>query len=443
MTLTRKQIKLRGTDDLPSLQSLQNLGLRSQYRWVRRLVSILSRQYSKELRLTLNSHASNPACVTVSNALFDQYIMYCGQTATVITTSYTNLVSTGSTATAPMTVPSSTAGPTVDGPTTARTTASSASLSSGSHKPDASSSSSSSPPSRVSSSSPHATGHIHGGAIAGIATGSLLIIIGLLAALFFCIQNPRKEHERRMSRTPRGTLGGAVLPGARSITSDKDEDRDEDKDEDAHEPQEETAMLKDSKPLPAIPIPWGPDSITSAPRTSRELDSQPFLPSQRPGEASELPRLGSTVSQPTRRYALESELSISELHDHVQVQAPLSPDPESSSSSHCLSPQSSPSAPLLKSSSQQSLSAKAPMNPARFSRNTELSEPISESSWLDPNQRLSPVSSLSRAGSRAASGMSATGNWKGYMSPETALAGGWNNEGEDDTDGGAGRHSGR
>ena len=35
--------------------------------------------------------------------------------------------------------------------------------------------------------------------------------------------------------------------------------------------------------------------------------------------------------------------------------------------------------------------------------------------------------------------MSATGSWRGYISPETALAGGWKDELEDIDEGGKGR----
>ena len=45
---------------------------------------------------------------------------------------------------------------------------------------------------------------------------------------------------------------------------------------------------------------------------------------------------------------------------------------------------------------------------------------------------------MGRKGIRENSGMSATGSWRGYMSPEAALAGGWKDDDRDEDDGGEG-----
>ncbi|MCJ1415703.1 hypothetical protein MMC32_002035, partial [Xylographa parallela] len=196
------------------------------------------------------SQSQNPACVTITNILEDQYIMYCAPVADVVTLSYTNLITTGSTAYPPTLSTILTVFPTSELEsilsaqladstiTAAGSTSSTLSSSTVSIAPSTitgitgivtvtttsvdrtsstptSSSTMNSTVSDPSRNSAQASTPLSSGAIAGISIGSA--VIGLLAIAlvsYFCIRPCLYERAfLRHNRTPRGTLGGATLPG--------------------------------------------------------------------------------------------------------------------------------------------------------------------------------------------------------------------------------------
>lgn len=171
--------------------------------------------------------------------------------------------------------------------------------------------------------------------------------------------------------------------------------------------------------------PWSPASVTS----SAELDGVALMHGDRhPDDTylNESGRLGIVPGTPTARYILEAE------DTSLPSQHP--------SRSH-----SPPKTPVQ----HFSLTAGAPHQPGNPHESMQ-SNRVSETSWLDPDNsyegaRLTPTSPVSagsgsgngnrnrwaEGGGGGGGGLSARGSWKGYLSPEVAMAGGWRGEEED------------
>ncbi|KAK5201388.1 hypothetical protein LTR16_002846, partial [Cryomyces antarcticus] len=225
------------------------------------------------------SNAGSPFCVTISNALEDQYIYYCAPTRTLQVLNYRNLITSGSTAGLPN--PTSATATTSSTTSTSTSTASSSSLTFPTSATDDGSSSStttdSSQPSDSTSSStdPAATANsplsnplpakhtVSGGAVAGIVTGTVLGASVVLLLCWFCLRT-RFLHRRNPNTSNETNEKGANLIPGPELNSDH-------------------AVL-DNPPMPQKPVeiegstpstvqkPWSPSSLQQHP-ISPELDS--------------------------------------------------------------------------------------------------------------------------------------------------------------------------
>lgn len=363
------------------------------------------------VELTSTSSQRNPGCVTLTNALMDQYIMYCGDADSAVTLSYLNMITTGSTASPPATtantahisstLPSSTATNTASvTDSTSLTTLISPSQTS---EPVSSSHIESSsiivlPTSHILEA-PASSSPLPLGAIIGLAIGLfflILLLLALCAAYIFRSYLARRFRKRWQPTyyTPRGTLGGATLPGPTWAHEEKETSGD-DNTSSFGSPTSASCGLgilgQDSRrqsslsTSPPRAVHWSPESITTANfPTSPELDGV------------EISRDGSHVT--------ESLLA----HDHSSTRA------TAVANGVLEAPAETVRGPL-----PRSLQA-APGMRTRGRNGIE-----SEGQWIRPNSN-----SNSNSGKRST--LSATGSLKGYMSAETAMAGGWRDEGSEE-----------
>ncbi|KAL9122812.1 MAG: hypothetical protein Q9187_000641 [Circinaria calcarea] len=362
-----------------------------------------------------------PGCQKITNIVENQYIIYCAADNAVYTYSYHNLVTTGSTAGLPG----------VSASTTSSSTSSQQSSSSSSIATSLSFTSATSSSSATTNPAPSHS--LPTGTIAAIVIGSVLGSTIFLLLLYFCFLRPYLARKRK--DVPHGTLGGAALPppsprptkSKSSLwrTSNSKPPRNintayatTNRARDQSEPGE-MGMLHstEAEAMSArISEPWSPASVTS----SAELDGVALMHGRRDPDDNYLNGrggLGILPGTPTARYILEAE------DTSLPSQIP----------SHSHSPPRIPAQHF-------SLTAGAPYQPGNPHESMQ-SNPVSESSWLDPENShegarvtpTSPVSAGSGSGNRWAEGgggMSARGSWKGYLSPEMAMAGGWRGEEE-------------
>ncbi|KAA6412670.1 MAG: hypothetical protein FRX48_03662 [Lasallia pustulata] len=206
----------------------------------------------------LSCQQTYPYCVTLTNVLENQYIIYCSTSATTITLSYANLITTGS---------------------TARTTPASASPPSSPPSPPPRQP----PPHKPPPPSPPPRPLPSPGALTGTILGPLLLVLALvlLLLLFRLHILPRRRLalagglSSTPDKHPRGTLGGAMLPGGRWGSL-----------------KHATRAADPTTPPRESLAPWSPSSLNPRPAVA-ELGEEDVAEGERAGMA-------------TRRYGVEA-----------------------------------------------------------------------------------------------------------------------------------------
>ncbi|MCJ1311750.1 hypothetical protein MMC25_005423 [Agyrium rufum] len=386
--------------------------------------------------------------------------MYCGDTAEDITYSYQNLITTGSMADAPSASASS-------------SSTSSSSTSSNSSSRSASSSSSSSSSSPSSASSTHSVlaqnttvpsvaasddrSTLSTGTIAGVAVGGATALGALAFAIYwFCgrhASRSRRLHRAHVatkrSQIPRGTLGGAVLPGSVSPNEKNRKtwfwSRDAGKEESENEGYEHVGPYGGSETGKSYAVGeshhYSPDVVGNV-FPSSELEAVDVLPYVEGG--------GLRQAQRPKGLGLMDEMngsksSLRHIHDDNEPRLiavdriscrPASEMPTTEDSPHSAYDTSSRNHPNI---------LRPGYTPYRHGRSTSDSSPLSTQSSpslatrRDINSQLVSPMSTPRSGTLAGEGsdcgkelrtsraLSARGNERPYLSPEIAAAGGWTN----------------
>ncbi|MCJ1374415.1 hypothetical protein MMC20_005647 [Loxospora ochrophaea] len=331
-------------------------------------------------QLTLySSSPPNSACVTISNALEDQYIFYCSNVATVVTLSYRNLVTTGSTASSPSKSGDST--PSTQIPTNVSTQSSPAA---------SKTTSSSSPTASVVTADEQASlpRHTLAAIIAPIICVALLLVFCLY---MFCVR-PRLARKHDASPSA-GTLGGASLPGPIQETSSQMRD------------PRKTLPIWSRARAKESPISSAPDTRISSPQTLVSTTPLPNCTQQSPKlELDSKPVSPHTPHTPGASTIRPVELS------PTSSTFPSTPNPPTPPSTH---------KPPLQNS------------PTVSSENHHVSLALSS---LSPEERDSRYLSLPTTVNSHTNRLSATGSWKGYLTPEEAMNGGWRAEEQENGD---------
>ena len=318
----------------------------------------------------------------------------------------------------------------------------------------------------ATSTSPAPAG-IGAGGIAGAVVGSLAGVALLVAALLLLLRRRRaRARGDRSSTVPRGTLGGAMVPGAR----DSPEPKPDSGAPAEHEGKKAPPMSVEPKGEPTgnetpraryeapAAAPWSADAIGTAyggggearhelhtpvpSPTSPELDSTavgPYVPYRPPAPRARLPYpdepqpLSAHPPTPTAPRRASGAAAATLSTDH----APPSPNPtspttiQSSAATIPASPPlSQPSPGPPPGAADAASAAVSPVSSPRTDRahspSPRISMPATPASgmWLSASTAAGVGSSNERA-PRAVSGLSARGSWTGYLSAEDALAGGW------------------
>ncbi|MCJ1389887.1 hypothetical protein MMC18_002744 [Xylographa bjoerkii] len=368
--------------------------------------------------------------------------MYCGPVAEVVTLSYSNLVSTGSTAFPPtlsaiLTVfptsalesilsaqldgsTSTTASSTSSNPTSSSISMTSSSITgvtgivtvtttsvlspSSTRTLSSTMSSTISDPSRDSAQAPSP---LSSGAIAGISIGSAVIGLLIMALIsYFCVRPYLYRRAMlRNSRTPRGTLGGATLPG----------------------PQLPIETYESPRRYVNVPHEDGNDINSGHQRSQHDMSMVSYGGQRTPWNASSVgDGRGSGTSE------LHGETT-APLYNEEQAARRLLPEMNMLTGNH------NSKSPVT----SHALVAGRPMSGQRRRSNAaELAHTERSVSGSNSPNRSGPSSPhlsvpsppsqvISRESSQRRSRLSATGG-HGYVSPEQAMAEGLNSHGDDD-----------
>ncbi|MCJ1281417.1 hypothetical protein MMC26_000736 [Xylographa opegraphella] len=328
--------------------------------------------------------------------------MYCGPVADVVTLSYNNLITTGSTAYPPTlstiltvfptsalesilsaqlagststTVSSSTVSVTSSTSTGATgivtITTTSVNLTSSASTSSSATNSNASDPSRNSAQTPTS---LSSGAISGISIGSAAVGLLIMALVsYFCIRPCLyRRAVLRHNRTPRGTLGGATLPGPAAPVETYEAPR-----RYINVPQEERTDMH----IPQQPI-------------QQDISMTTYGIQRTPWNAS-------SVGDNRRP-------GISELHSETQI--PIYHEEQPARNFLGSQTDKPPATPHASTSAAELEHHSCPSSPiGSFSSPTRLSVPSS------------PSAMMSREASQKKTRLSATGS-QGYISPEQAMA---------------------
>ncbi|MCJ1351450.1 MAG: hypothetical protein MMC33_001434 [Icmadophila ericetorum] len=414
----------------------------------------------------LSCYPGNPECITLTNALEDQFSWLCGLTATEITYSYTNLITTG--VVEPLLPQVTTTTPTVKVPlfpSEVSEISSSAIVSRPpiiASKPRISSVQSSSPPSStlgspstspptssITSSSPLASSSLTAisppsnststGAIIGIAIGAVLAAVLLLAGIYVIVRYLRHKRVRQQEQLyPRGTLGGAVMPR----TPESERHGNSWAQEKTPPSRKETSPARSfrSKILPAALASRKPfrDNFTESPESMSPTQmEQPHSP--------ELDGSDMIYEMPAIRSSRETGYELDRQRTNLPIRTITPPTPPSNLPSplhDCDFSHPEPLSLISRSNTvffhrressnpegvpQYSIPPVSPIasDHSMLSVPGSSSQSQSQSQSQLQSQSQSQSIRIDRDKDRAASLMSARGSWVGYMSPEQALAGGW------------------
>ena len=157
--------------------------------------------YLTNLYPNTSSDPAIPHCFTITNILAKQHIFYCNNVPGLVTTSYSNLITSGSHATLPPSTITSTT------PSTSNAVTTTGAISS------------------ISSTTQFVRpSGLSAGAIAGIAVGAFFAgFLVISIAMIFVFLPLIRKHWKSIKKHPRGTLGGAIVPDAWNA-NDKDSD---------------------------------------------------------------------------------------------------------------------------------------------------------------------------------------------------------------------------
>ena len=279
------------------------------------------------------------------------------------------------------------------------------------------------------------------GSIGGISVGSFvgMALLGGLLAMLFLRRRKRKNGSNRSS-VPRGTLGGAVLPG----TWDRPEG---DSSNDGQSAGPEAHSQGDGgagHPTTAVRVPVASES-GSRPSTRDGLCAHPPTMSvnsigpAKPGathraryeDGRVMPWAPDTISNPGMLPAspeLESPSSTPRLQ-YQRGPPPPPPQFEVEGTDNMRMPQAAewmrgpgpkvpdPNEPQLAAQRHSDQSVISPLSSPRSGGSGSRPSPNTDAGGFSAVQTPSNVS-----------GLSARGSWGGYLSAEQALAGGWTNE---------------
>ncbi|KAF2104408.1 hypothetical protein NA57DRAFT_51235 [Rhizodiscina lignyota] len=223
-----------------------------------------------------------PKCVLLTNDYYDQYAMYCSTTGLTVTTSYANLITTGSTASG---APSTT---TVSSNTSSASSSFSSSITSSpaskTSDPSSSTSSLASTSVRIFDGDSGAGTYLSPGAIAGIVIGSIAAIglFGLIYWIMIAIADRMGRHINEItgpstSNRPAGAARLGIQEAEGSTPAS------------APQPSQSTAIELESLPLSRNPRSEPPPDVPSA----TDRSSYPGQPRYAPAPANQ------AVEQPT------------------------------------------------------------------------------------------------------------------------------------------------
>ena len=305
------------------------------------------------------------------------------------------------------------------------------------------------PASPTQSSNSAVSNGISAGGIAGAAVGSFIavaLLVGFLIIIF--LRRRRERAAKRDSEVPRGTLGGAVLPGAW-----KSRERDGNATGEGSDGDAVAEVAASPPPMSVNPagspkahethraryegehMPWSPDSVTSGKGASElpTFSGSPLMPTSLELEGTAVGgyvhyRHGETIFHaPPPALEVEGTSRPDTPRNGTSGDAP-SPALRDASSSGMPSPVTAPTFGH-EGESQQHFSVDSG---AASETVSPLSSPRTGSGGT-PSPYTSGLSTLGlaegrRERSQRPSGMSASGSWAGYLSAEQALAGGWRDE---------------
>ena len=403
---------------------------------------------------TRSTNSDMPSCFTLSNTKEDQFIMYCATSGGLSLIGYDNFRTTGSlaanpgasTTTDPFEDPEDVTRPvpSLTSPTASRTSTGTASTS-GFVTSASTSNASEGNSSGGNSSGGDSSKTLSSGSIAGVTIGAVFGLVFLVALLLllprlwraWCSRQNRPNQKSR--HHPRGTLDGALLPRGLSMIG---VGRKEDPDVSGEKALERT------EEKPALPRQSTPSELDSPKRLS-ELPSgrRKTTTSELTGD-SESAALAAAVSNGSDGAVMhQADRTQRDVGSHTSLSTGVSPlaSPilHRSTTPPLISPTStipspppshataeSSSLPTIRPTASEPQSATVCQTPETQSRSVEQTAQNAERGargrGLATEESAGLLTPRAREGS--VDGMSATGSWRGYLTAEQALAGGWRDQ---------------
>ena len=245
---------------------------------------------------------------------------------------------------------------------------------------------------------------IGAGGIAGAVVGPVAFLALLILAVFgLIIRRRAHQRQRRESALPRGTLGGAVVPGTGDEPSGTGEGTSR------HNDNEEAMAEKKKVPPTASVDPYGEPGLNETNRARYEATEAPWSPASITGANPELEDTGIAHRTAYSNYPHEadgaSQVGVAighpdDVHSPGRATTASRPSPETQ---HHMS----------MGSSDPTSGAGSPMSSPRTDRARSPSPGRAGLSVQD-----------GRWGRREPSGLSSNGSWVGYLTAEQAMAGG-------------------